>query len=142
MDVQVNYLAVFLAGLASMAVGAVWYAQSVFGRTWAKLAKVDMSKKVSGSEMAVLMGGTFVISLITAYVMAHVTFLSNSFYTGNSWMSSALQTAGWAWLGFTAVRFTTHDMFEARPRELTLLNIGYELVTFLAMGLVIGLLKP
>lgn len=142
MEVQVNYLAVFLAGLASMAVGSVWYAQGVFGRTWAKLAKVDMNKKVSGSEMAVLMGGTFVISLITAYVLAHVTYLSNTFYSGNSWLSSALQTAGWAWLGFTAVRFATHDMFEGRPRQLTLLNIGNELVTFLAMGLVIGLLKP
>lgn len=142
MEVQVNLLAVFLASVASMLVGGVWYAKGLFGNTWAKLAKVNMNKKVSGAEMSTLMGTTFIISLITAYVLAHVTFLSNNFYTDYSWLTSALMSAVWMWLGFTAVRFATHDMFEGRPRKLTLLNIGNELVTFLAMGLVIGLLQP
>jgi hypothetical protein len=65
--------------------------------------------------------------------------LSNFFF-GNSFLSSALQTAFWAWLGFTAARLITHDAFEGRPMKLTALNLGNELVTFLAMGLVIGLM--
>ena len=52
MDVSVNYLAVFLAAASSMVVGSVWYAKSTFGETWAKLAKVDLSKAPSASQFA------------------------------------------------------------------------------------------
>ena len=94
MEVQVNYLAVFLAGASSMVVGSIWYARSVFGDRWAKLARVDMDKKVRSSEMATMMGLTFLASLVTAYVLAHVTYLSNHFF-GGSFLASALQTAFW-----------------------------------------------
>lgn len=136
MDVEVNYLAVVLAMLSSMVVGSVWYAESVFGKQWAKLARIDM-KKNKGSVF-VPIATTMVVSLITAYVLAHVTFLSNYFF-GNSFLQDALTTAFWMWLGFTAARFITHDAFEGRPRKLTLLNVAHELVTLLLMGLIIGL---
>jgi hypothetical protein len=68
-----------------------------------------------------------------------VTYLSNQFFN-NSFLAAALSTAFWVWLGFTATRFITHDAFEGRPMKLTVINLGNELVTFLAMGLVIGLL--
>ncbi|MDQ3123328.1 MAG: DUF1761 domain-containing protein [bacterium] len=141
MNVEINYLAVFLAGLSSMVVGGIWYAKDVFGNTWAALAKVNMNKKVSSSDTFMFMGSTFVISLITAYVLAHVTYLSNQFF-GNSFLQDALTTAFWVWLGFTAGRFVTHDMFEGRRKKLTLLSIGYEFVTIMFMALIIGLLKP
>jgi hypothetical protein len=82
-----------------------------------------------------------VVSFITAYVLAHVTYLSNTFF-GNSYLQDALTTAFWMWLGFTAARIVTHDAFENRPKQLTLLNISHELVTFLVMGVIIGLLPP
>lgn len=138
MEVQVNYLAVLLAGVSSMVVGSIWYAKGVFGASWAKLAHVDMDKKMRSSDMVRLMGTTFLASLITAYVLAHVTYLSNHFF-GGSFLGSALQTAFWLWLGFTAARILTHDLFEGRPIKLTLLNFGNELATVLGMGLVVGL---
>jgi hypothetical protein len=139
MEVQINYLAVLLAGASSMVVGSIWYAQSVFGATWAKLAKVNMDKKVSGSSLASLMGLTFLASLVTAYVLAHVSYLSNQFF-GNSFLQDSLTTAFWVWLGFNALRFWTHDMFEGRRKKLTILNASNELVTLLVMALVIGLI--
>jgi hypothetical protein len=90
-------------------------------------------------EMAYMYGSVFVASLITAYVLAHVTFLSNNFFH-NSYLQDALTTAFWVWLGFTAVRLFTHDVFEGRRKKLTLLNSAHELVTFLVMGLIIGLM--
>lgn len=42
------------------------------------------------------------------------------------------------WVGFTAARFITHDAFESRPWQLTLMNVVHELVTFLVMALIIG----
>ena len=115
MEVQVNYLAVFLAMLSSMVVGSVWYARKVFGNTWAKLAKIDIDKD-RGSVFKPI-ATTVVVSLITAYVLAHVAYLSNHFFE-NSFLQDSLMTAFWMWLGFTAARFITHDAFEGRPVSL------------------------
>jgi hypothetical protein len=136
MQVEVNYVAVLLAMVSSMVVGSIWYAQGVFGKTWAKLAKVDTKKDVSPAKPIIV---TMIVSLMTAYVLAHVTFLSYNFFSV-SFLNAALTTAFWTWLGFTAARIITHDAFEGRPTTLTLLNITHELVTFLIMGLIIGLL--
>lgn len=142
MDVQVNMWAVLLAALSSMVVGALWYMPAGFGTMWQKLSgvKIDRSKMTPG--MAVWMyGSVFVASLAMAYVLAHVTYLANHFFN-NSYMSDALQTAFWLWLGFTALRFYVHDTFEMRRKKLTLLNASHELVTVLVMAVIIGWLKP
>ena len=139
MDVTVNYLAIFLAAASTMVVGSIWYSKGVFGTVWGKLAKVDMDRKPKANEMVWLLGSTFVASLITAYVLAHVTFLSYSFFD-YSYLQSALTTAFWLWLGFTAARVYVHDAFESRRKKLTLLTVSHELVTFMVMALVIGYL--
>jgi hypothetical protein len=139
MDVSVNFLAVFLAALSTLVVGGIWYAKGVFGKTWGKLAKVDMSKAPKSGELAWLMGSTFVASLVTAYVLAHVAFLSNAHFQ-NSFLQDTLTTAFWLWLGFIATRIYVHDAFEGRRKKLTVLNSAHELVTILVMGLIIGLM--
>lgn len=137
MDVSVNYLAVLLAALATMVVGSIWYAKGVFGRTWGRLAKVDMTGPVKRGELVWLLGTTFVASLVTAYVLAHVAFLSNQFFK-NGFLQDALATGFWLWLGFVATRFYVHDAFEGRRKKLTVLNAAHELVTILVMAAVIG----
>ena len=139
MDVEVNLIAVLVAGLSSMVVGSVWYTPKVFGNSWARLAKVKMDRKVSNREMTVLMGSTLVASIITAYILAHVAYLSNQFF-GNAFLQDSLTTAFWLWLGFTAARIYVHDAFESRPLKLTVMNAAHELLTVLVMGLVIGLI--
>ena len=122
MDVQINLWAVIAATLSSMVVGSVWYAQGVFGKQWAKLAKVDMNK---GGNVAVPIITTLIVSFLTAYVLAHVTYLAHDFFK-NSFLQDALTTAFWLWLGITAARFITHDAFEGRPPKLTILNVSHE----------------
>lgn len=139
MDVQVNYLAVFLAMVSSMAVGSVWYAKGVFGKSWMKLVNLDEKKMQADAAKAISI--TAVVSLLTAFVLAHMAYLAHTFY-GNSFFMDAVTTAFWLWLGLTAARFITHDAFERRPLKLTVLNVTHELVTLMVMGVVIGLLKP
>ena len=137
MDVSVNFLAVFLAGLSTMVVGSIWYSRAVFGTSWAKLAKVDLDKKSTTSEMVWLTGSTLVASLVTAYILAHVAFLTNTFFQ-NSFLQDTVSTAFWLWLGFTAARLYVHDAFEDRRKKLTLMAAGYEFTTILVMALIIG----
>ncbi len=137
MEVQINYLAVVLAMVSSLVVGSIWYARAVFGNTWIKLAKIDI-KKDNGSVMKPIVI-TMVVSLITAYTLAHVAYMSNEFFH-HSFLHDSLNTAFWMWFGFTAARFITHDAFEGRPMKLTAINLGNEFVTIMFMGLVIGLM--
>lgn len=137
MNVEVNYLAVLLAAVSSMLVGWVWYSRPVFGDRWSKLVKLSDKQMKEGAARA--MGLTFLVSLVTAYVLAHMAYLSHYFFD-NSFLQDSLMTAFWAWLGFTAARMITHDLFEQRNSNLTLMNVAHELATLLAMGLVIGLI--
>lgn len=136
-NVEVNYVAVLLATLSTMVVGSVWYTPKVFGNTWMKLAKIDQKAMKKAGIYPIVV--TLIVSLITAYVLAHVAFLSNQFFQ-NSFLQDSLTTAFWVWLGFTAARIITHDAFEVRPKELTAITVSHELVTFLVMGLIIGLM--
>lgn len=138
-NVDVNYLAVFLAAVSSMVVGSIWYAKGVMGTQWMKLVKLDDTGMKKGATKALSLA--FVCSLVTAYVLAHVAFLSNAFF-GNSFMQDALTTAFWLWLGLTATRMVTHDLFERRPTKLTMMNVTHELVTLLVMAGIIGFFKP
>jgi hypothetical protein len=137
MDVQINVWAVILAAVSSMVVGSIWYSKSVFGSTWGKLAKVDMSKTPKASQMTVLLASTFLASLLMAYVLAHVTYLSNTFFR-NDFLQDALSTGFWLWLGFVATRLFVHDAFEGRRKQLTVLNISHEFITIMLMALIIG----
>jgi hypothetical protein len=136
--VEINWLAVVLATLTTMVVGSLWYMPKAFGNVWQKLARLD-PKNMADPKKAI--GLTLVASFVTAYVLAHFTYIAFIFF-GGSFLSNALKVAFWAWLGFTAARVLTHDLFENRPLKLTLITVAHELVTFLVMGLVIGLLRP
>jgi hypothetical protein len=126
-----------VAALSSFAVGMVWYAKPVFGSSWSKLTGMTENKAKAGMAPAMIKAG--VAGLLSAYVLAHVTYLS-FMLLGNSFLSSALTTAFWLWLGVAATTILVHDSFEQRPVNLTLINIGNQLATMLAMGLVIGLM--
>ncbi len=137
MDVSVNYLAVILGAVASMAAGSIWYAPSVFGKTWQKL--IGLTDKDLSKDWVPAMVKASLMSLITAYILFHITFLSNSYFN-NSWMSASLSTAFWAWLGFVVTSHITNDSFERRNFKLTALGLGHHLIEFLAIAIVIGLI--
>ena len=135
--VEINWLAVALATVLSMIVGSIWYAPPVFGAIWMRLAnlkKEDM-ERVGWKPIPV----SILTSAIMAFVLAHFTYMASSFYENDyNFLTAAVVTAFWAWLGFIGLRFLTHDAYEGRPTSLTILNSAHELVTILAMAAVIG----
>jgi len=137
--VEVNWIAVLLAAISTMVVGSIWYSKAGFYKQWASLAKVKPDLDFTAKKAALMYGSVFIASLVSAFVLAHVAMLSNNFFQ-NSFLQDSVTTAFWVWLGFTALRMFTHDVFEGRRKQLTVLNATHELVTFLVMGLIIGLL--
>ncbi|MFS0866106.1 DUF1761 domain-containing protein [Microbacterium sp. 179-B 1A2 NHS] len=136
---EINYWTVILATLSSMVVGSIWYAPRVFGTRWAKLASVDMDRPAATAALPIAV--TVAVSFATAWVLAGATTIAWHFYEG-SYLWAAIVTAVLLWAGFTAARFITHDVFEGRPSNLTVMNIGHELVTALVMAVIIGVWPP
>ncbi|MDZ7785561.1 MAG: DUF1761 domain-containing protein [Candidatus Saccharibacteria bacterium] len=137
MEVEVSWLGVILATVASLVIGALWYAPFAFGKQWQKLVGLtDKQMKEGGGVgiMKAVVGG-----FITAYVLAHITYLSSVFYSGVSFTMSGALTGFYVWLGFSATTLLIHDGFELRPPKLTIMKMTSQLVTLVAMGLIIGL---
>ena len=131
---EINIWAVLAATLSTMVVGSIWYARPVFGNWWMAKARV-----VPGGSLVFPLVATLIVSFISAVVLAGAISIVYVFYGETNFLLDAVLTALIFWAGFTAARFITHDAFENRPKLLTLLTISHELVTFLVMGLVIGL---
>jgi hypothetical protein len=136
---EVNYWAVLLATASTMVVGSIWYTPKVFGDRWTRLAGVDPNRPGATAVIPIVV--TVLVSFATAWVLAGATALAWHFYDGG-YLWNAIVTAVVLWAGFTAARFITHDAFEGRPSSLTVLNIGYELVTVLVMAVIIGVWPP
>lgn len=135
--VNVSVVAVLVAALSSMVIGALWYGP-VFGKQWSKMTGVTQEQmKKSGSYGMVL---AVVRSLLTAYVLAHLVFLSHGFF-GNSQLVDSLKTSFFVWLGFVAAPMAMRDAFECKRKKLTALNVANEFVILMVMALVIGLIK-
>lgn len=136
---EINYWAVLVATLSTMVVGSIWYTPKVFGTRWAKLANVDMNR--SGATAVLPIVTTVIVSFITSWVLAGASFISWEFYDGSFFLAT-VGTGIILWAGFTAARFITHDAFEGRPTNLTVLNIAHELVTVVVMAIIIGVWPP
>jgi UDP-N-acetylmuramyl pentapeptide phosphotransferase/UDP-N-acetylglucosamine-1-phosphate transferase len=116
MDVHINLWGVLLAGLSSMAVGMIYYADSAFGHEWRKLARVDKEK--FQKRMNKIMPQLFGAALVTAFVVAYFTFLYHHYFDV-SWIQAGLATSLVMWLGGAATTVFIHNTTDMRPIKLT-----------------------
>jgi hypothetical protein len=139
MGVQINWLAVLLAGVSSMVIGFIYYMPGVFGKTWMKLGKVD--PKLFKKQQPQLMPLLFVAALLTAFVLAHFVYIVHHFF-GDSWLVAGVETSLWAWVGFSFTTLFVHNGMDQKPFNLTIISWGNRLLSLLAMGLILGWLHP
>ena len=136
MEVQVNLWGVLAAVVASVVIGGIWYSNAAFGKHWRRLENIDDKK--AKADMPAGMVGMVIGSLLVAYVLAHVTYLSSKFFTDKTYLEAAYTTAFWMWLGFVVPILAGNSLFNQRPWKSTLIHMGNWLLIFIAMGLVIG----
>lgn len=133
-----NYLAVLLAGIASMTVGFFWYSRVGFGKPWMQLkGYTETTLKAAQAKMGKLYALSFIMSLLMAYMLAHVTYLSNAFFDQGV-LHAALSSAFFLWLGFVLPVQVTNQIFSDQKWKLLAIDTGYQLAAMLVMGLVIG----
>jgi hypothetical protein len=140
MEIEINYLAVLLAGVAFMIVGFLWYSPALFGNKWASLkGYTPESLKEAQASMGKYYALSFVLGLLTAYMLAHVMVLSESFFD-NPMVQTGLTTAFFMWLGFVMPVQATTQIFGEKNWKLFAIDTGYQLAGLLVMSLVIGLM--
>ena len=127
----INHLAVIVAAVANMIVGAIWYSPALFYNAWKREAGVT-DEMISSAKPAKLYGLGFLAALIIAYNLA--AFLGDAETTA-SWGATAGFLAGF---GFSAMALWAISLFELRSAKYFLINGGYVTVAFTVMGFIIG----
>ncbi len=133
----VNLLAVLVAAIACMILGFIWYSPLLFAKPWTVLMGYDPSDKAKMEEMRKGAGAlytmSFVVSLVTAFLLGKIIRIS----TVETALYGMKIGAG-VWLGFVTTVQLTDKLFTRRPFQLYLINTGYQLVCFLAMGAILA----
>ncbi len=126
--IPINYVAVVVAALLNMVIGALWYSPLLFAKPWMKLigkTEEECKDGMTPKYYALAALG----SLIVAYVMAHFVYL-----VGAHDAVSGATLGFWAWLGFLAAPTFSDYLFAGRGFRLFGLNSAYYLVVLVVMG--------
>jgi len=133
----VNLWAVLVCAVATMVVGFVWYSPALFANPWMKLMGYDPNDKAKIAEMQKSAGPSYALSMVasilTAFVLGKIISVA-----GAANAIDGLKIGMVVWLGFvTTVQFT-NALFSRQRNRLYLINTGYQLVCYLAMGAILG----
>jgi uncharacterized membrane protein len=134
---NVNLWSVLVAAIATMVVGFLWYSPMLFARPWTVAmgydpddkAKMDAMRKSAGKSYAI----SFVASLVSAFVLAkiiHIATVNTALY--------GMKVGFAIWLGFVTTVQLTAKLFGNQSTTLYLINTGFQLACYLAMGAILA----
>jgi hypothetical protein len=132
----INYLAVFIAGLAGFGFGAVYYMS--LARPWMnavgwtpdqQAAHIKGELNPSKAPFAIAIAANFVMAWVLAGIIAHM---------GPVTVRSGLISAAFIWFGFIITTLAVNYAFSGRKPMLTVIDGGHWLGALLVMGTVIG----
>lgn len=129
----VNWTAVVVAAVASMALGFVWY--MLLGNQWmGALGKTREQIMASGNQAT-----PFIIAFLMQLVMAYSLALFTPKLMGSTTLVNGLIVGFHVWLGFVITSMIINHRYQGSKWSLTLIDGGYLLGVLLIQGLVIGL---
>jgi hypothetical protein len=132
----INYLAVFIAGLAAFGFGAVFYI--TLSRPWMN-AMGWSSEQQAAMKQGGMNTGTapFVVSIVANLVMAWV-LAGVIGHMGAITVRSGLISGAFVWFGFVITTMSVNYAFGGRKATLTVIDGAHWLGVLLVMGAVIG----
>ena len=130
---QINWLAVLLAFIATMAIGFVWYLPAVLGTRWMEAigkTEEDLKNTEGGAGIWLPM---MLAAVLTAVLLA-VLITGLALDTA---LSGAMFTLVLA-VVFRAGGHVIHNGFAGRPVAVTLIDSGHDVLAMTAAGAIIG----
>ncbi len=104
---------------------------------------MDKMMEEGKKQMPLLYGGQLLLSLIMAFVFAHVlwAFSVAPGMEGMTWMMAGLNGGFWMWLGFVLPLLYGTSLWSGKKFKYTAVELGYWLVLLLVMGWIISAWK-
>ncbi|MCB5273033.1 hypothetical protein BJG92_00545 [Arthrobacter sp. SO5] len=130
MAMNINWLAVLLSALAGFLVGGLWYSV-LFAKAWQRAAGLTDEQLKHGTVR--VFAGSFLLSAVASVVLAA--------FIGTADVGSGALAGLAVGVGWVAAAFGVNYLFERRSLALFAINAGYNMVTFTAMGAIIGALQ-
>lgn len=127
----VRWPAVLVATLAHMLLGAAWF--GVFATPWARLAHPGKTKEQIQAGPKWIYAVAALGGLVTAVVLD-----STLRAVGAATLLDALLVTLLLWAGFVLVKYATTYAFGHRSWTLLAIDVGYPLVSMLAMAAVLA----
>lgn len=129
-DVDINYVAVIVAALVPMVLGALWYSPALFAGPW--MRAVGRSEDEVGG-----MGLGLVLSAVAAALSSYaLTRIERWAEVDDLWNGALVGLL--VWVGFVAGVLAMTTYFGGRPRALWVINAGYQLISLVVMGAILG----
>jgi uncharacterized SAM-binding protein YcdF (DUF218 family) len=134
---DVNLWSVLVAAIATMVVGFVWYSPLLFARPWMVAMGYDPEDKAKAEELRKGAGKSYAISFVASLASAFVLAKIIDSMTVNRTLYG--MKIGFAvWLGFVTTVQLTAKLFGNQSTKLYLINTGYQLICYLAMGAILA----
>jgi Protein of unknown function (DUF1761) len=130
---DVNFLAILAAAVASFLFGGLWY--GVLSKRWMAAANMTEQDVKSGSAMPFVI--SFIGGLIMAYVMSGLLW---HVAKGNPSIRGAMISAAFIWLGFVITTLATNHAYQKQKRALTVIDGGHWLGVLLIQAIVLAYL--
>ena len=136
---DVNYLAVLVAAIVIFMLGGLWYSPVLFAKRWIALhgrTEEQMRADAARANMPLMYLMAFICALIIAYGIAVVTpaFMPPERSPESSWIIRGVKIGLFCWFGFVLPTTFATSLFSMKPRQLWLIDAGYNLVSFILAG--------
>src|SRR5712692_2500809 len=130
---KTNYVALVVAAVAALLVGALWYSPLLFGRAYLALRGMNPDAMAGMRPPAGELLAEFIRYLVIGFVLAH--FVQR---LGVGDWKGALQLGLWVWVGFQAMLLMGAVLHEKMPWMLYAIHAGDALVKTLLMTAILG----
>jgi hypothetical protein len=117
-DMQINFIAALLVGVASMAMGFVWYGP-LFAKMWMK--EIGMSEETMKGGPGV----GYLIAFLSSTLMGAVTSVL-SYKLGLTNVMDGLMIGVLVGVGYVATTFATNYIFGKKSLRLYFIDAGYQ----------------
>ena len=131
--VQFNYPAVLVAALVCFAIGGLWYSPILFAKAWMRETGITEER-----QRQARLGRVFALSALANLVMA---FNLAAFIGAKASLGFGLFAGFATGVGWVAMSLGVIYLFEQRSLKLWLINSGYQVVAYTAMGAILGVWK-
>lgn len=127
---NISWLAILVAAVSSMALGALWYSPVLFGNAWRE--ELGKDKSDPGTSMQAMIGSA--VSCLVSAVCVAIIIQAFGAYS----IVAGAAVGGLCGIGFVAMAMLSDSLFSGWGWKLYFIQAGYRLTYLVAMGAIIG----